>query len=122
MTSKRISREHNVNVEWSKDLKIDRDHGPDCEIKMIRIIYKIQSDWREAAQLVYEVDDDNFADDTKNGASHGHCGDDGDNDGGCDDDHDENIHGHRNAHDDDLSMTNDGNNYMNMIPKFLSTN
>ena len=52
---------NNVNVEWSKDLKIDRDHGPDCGIKMVRIIYKIQSDWREAAQLVYDVDDDNWS-------------------------------------------------------------
>ncbi len=61
MTSKRISKDGNVNVEWSKDLKIDRDHGPDCEIKMVRMIYKIQDDWREAAQLVYDVDDDNWS-------------------------------------------------------------
>ncbi len=63
MTSKRLARQMNTNcsVEWSKDLKIDRDQGPDCEIKMVRMIYKIQSDWREAAQLVYDVDDDNWS-------------------------------------------------------------
>ncbi len=60
MTSKRTARQFGstMNVNWTKDLRLDRH---DCEIKMVRMDYRIQDDWREAVQLVYDVDDDNWS-------------------------------------------------------------